>query len=90
MVLYYAQILPIALVEAAPLGINLLSLCVAYLYGITCLGVWQTAAYFHTPGEVWMGLLVAQLIHAPLVYLHSWSDGPWRRFFFGSPNKRVR
>ena len=89
-VLYYAQILPIALLETLH-SLNrpywpfrffrrialpiLLTTGMCYLYFITFLGVFKTATYFHTPKESLAGYGVSLLAHLPLCTLQC-HNGP--------------
>lgn len=105
-VLYYAQLLPIALVEylhsidrpywpfhcfrrvALPI---LLSSGMLYLYFINFVGVYKTAAYFHTPAESLAGYAVSLLAQVPLCVLQC-SNGigfvhDLREYFFGPEPK---
>jgi hypothetical protein len=96
-VLYLGQILPLPLTEVLfwwsggkqqrPAEWKLLRLLVTlwlfYLYYITLHhGEWQTAAYFHTSGEVWIGYFISLWLQVPLAYL-SCVDSRWRTRFFG-------
>ena len=104
-VLYYAQLLPIAFLEylhsldrpywpfhrfALPF---VLTVCMLYLYFITFVGVYKTAAYFHTPGECLIGYGISLLSHIPLCMLQCTNERECvmnlRQFFFGSKMKSV-
>lgn len=100
-VLYYAQILPIALTETLfsirypfwekksnfgliwPIAIGFGQF---YLYFITAIGSYKTAAFFHTGGEVFTGFAVSLIISVPLWRLQC-STNNWaassRLFFWG-------
>jgi hypothetical protein len=62
----------------------------AYLYFITLIGAYKTSLYFHTGGEVLMGLVVSLWIHVPLWWIQSGLYAPshpcsrLRSFFFPS------
>lgn len=84
-VLYYAQILPIALVETlyafqSPYWVSehripnlvfpiVLVASYVYLQFIATLGAYKTTAFFHTPGEVIAGFLVSFVVTVPLYLL---------------------
>mmetsp|Transcript_25024 Transcript_25024/g.36973 ORF Transcript_25024/g.36973 Transcript_25024/m.36973 type:complete len:296 (+) Transcript_25024:114-1001(+) len=93
-VLYLGQILPIFLTEMVHAAIvpipggqtvtYVLKTIMAYLYFITLLGEFQTAAYFHTSEEVLVGYAISLSIQVPLAYLqcsNSW--GRIRNKLFG-------
>jgi hypothetical protein len=105
-VLYFAQLLPIALLEylhslerpywpfrcfrkrALPV---LLTLAMLYLYTLVFLGVYKTAAYFHTTSEIIAGFIVSLLGSLPLGWVQC-SESPrgraLRYFFFGRTSSR--
>ena len=80
-VLYMAQILPLPLMEtlhsfALPFWssqtqapVILLSCGLAYLYAITLMGQYKTAAYFHTGGEVLAGYVISLIVQLPYAIL---------------------
>ena len=113
-VLYFSQILPIALIEilhsfSAPvpywsnggrglrksnIGFDpkdqhllipiLLVLWLTNLYIVTFLGAFKTAAYFHTPPEVFMGFFISLMVQIPLCLLQCTSTfSSQREYFFG-------
>lgn len=97
-VLYFAQLLPIALSEVLyclvvpfwqkenkVMPIILIG-GLAYLYFITFLGVYKTAAYFHTRHEIFMGWVVSLLLQVPLCLLQcspKWKS--LRQHLYGQP-----
>ena len=105
-VLYFAQLLPIALLEylhslnqpywpyhvyrrySVPL---LLTVGILYLYFITFVGLFKTAAYFHTPRECLAGFAVSLFAQLPLCFLQCCnrfeSLRKLREFFFGRKTK---
>lgn len=87
-VLYFGQILAIPLTETVFSwllphdGIDaVLSWLVAaymlYLYFITLLGEFQTAAYYHTAGEILVGYVISMILQLPLAYLQC--NSTWAR-----------
>jgi len=80
-VLYMAQILPLPLMEtlhslALPFWqragrgpARLLACGLAYLYIITLMGQFKTAAYFHTGGEVLAGFMISLIVQLPYAIL---------------------
>ncbi|KAL7569166.1 hypothetical protein ACA910_016992 [Epithemia clementina (nom. ined.)] len=83
-VLYFAQLLPIALLEYLhaidrpywPFQVNrrfsvpfLLTVGMLYLYFITYVGVYKTASFFHTPIECFTGFAISLLAQLPLCLL---------------------
>lgn len=79
-VLYMAQILPLPLMEtlhslAMPFGGNsrgsavLMVSGLVYLYIITLLGEFKTAAYFHTGGEILAGYAISLSVQLPYAIL---------------------
>lgn len=94
-VLFYAQLLPIALVEVlfsfmAPFwkkGIlvpTILSTGLLYLYLIVYLAAYKTVEYYHTLYETGVGYVISLLTQAPLFLLMSTSlMEPIRDYFFG-------
>lgn len=79
-VLYMAQILPLPLAEtlhslALPFWKSarwpyvLLSCGLAYLYIITLMGQFKTAAYFHTGGEIIAGYIISMIVQLPYATL---------------------
>ena len=83
-VLYFGQILAIPLTEIVyswlrpHRGIDavlpwLLSAGMFYLYLITLLGEFRTAAYYHTTGEILMGYAISMILQLPLAYLQCYS-----------------
>lgn len=99
-VLYFAQYLPIALLEVLHsfefpfwkfsskhiLVPALLAGGLLYLYLITLLSAYKTATYFHTPVEVIIGMIISMLVQLPLCYLQcSMHWGYLREVFFGYP-----
>jgi hypothetical protein len=92
-VLYLGQILSIPLTEIiywwlVPIGSSTLSKVVSgammYLYFITLLGEFQTAAYYHTACEVLVGYAISLLIQLPLAYTQCYSTwGRVRANLFG-------
>lgn len=96
MVLFFAQILPIPLTEilfsfVVPYWKNksfliptILSITMIFLYVITFLQTYRTAAYFHTMLEIWVGYLISILIQVPLFLITSTSVMERTRdYFFG-------
>ena len=96
MVLFFAQILPIPLTEilfsfAVPYWKSksflipaILSITMIFLYVITFLQTYRTAAYFHTMLEIWVGYLISLLTQVPLFLIMSTSlMEPVRDYFFG-------
>ena len=86
-VLYFGQILVIPLTEivytwlvpftTASGGIlvsRLLSAGLLYLYLITLLGEFHTAAYHHTGGEIFLGYAISLLLQLPLAYVQCCSS----------------
>merc|ERR1711933_98037 len=100
-VLYFAQYLPIALLEVIhsfefpfwkyssskyTLVPVLLIGGTLYLYLITLWSAYKTAAYFHTPVEVIIGMIISMFVQLPLCYLQcSTNWGYLREVFFGYP-----
>lgn len=95
-VLFFAQILPIALTEVlfsfvVPLSKNknflaptILSTVLLFLYLITFLEIYKTVAYFHTLFEVGVGYFITLLIQVPLFLITTTSlKEPIRDYFFG-------
>ena len=102
-VLYFAQLLPIALTEVlhsfvmpfwtasdAPWKTGntviptALMMGIVYLYIITFLGAYKTAAYFHTSPEVFSGYVISLFIQVPLFFLQCTFIWPQaREYFFG-------
>lgn len=94
-VLFYAQLLPIALVEVlfsfmAPFWKRsnvvptILSTGLLHLYLIVYLAAYKTAAYYHTPYEVGVGYIISLLTQVPLFLIMSTSlMEPVRDYFFG-------
>jgi hypothetical protein len=91
-VLYFGQILSIPLTEIVyswlnPLGSYTSTIFMAgglYLYAVTLLGEFQTAAYYHTPGEIMVGYAISLIIQLPLAYLQCYSTwGGVRANLFG-------
>jgi hypothetical protein len=80
-VLYFGQILPIALFEFLHIFVShhwnstwkftmsVLFCYLPYLYYITLYGEFNTAAYFHTGSEIAVGYVISLLIQVPLAYL---------------------
>jgi hypothetical protein len=96
-VLYMAQILPLPLMEtlhslAVPFWGNargpgdLLVLGLVYLYIITLMGEFKTAAYFHTGGEILAGFAISLSVQLPYAILQCYPV--WevmRLWLFGYP-----
>ena len=95
-VLFFAQILPIPLTEVlfsfeVPYWKNrtflvpsILGTGMLYLYLISFLATYKTAAYFHTMHEIGVGYVVSLLIQIPLFLITSTSFmEPIRNYFFG-------
>mmetsp|Transcript_24186 Transcript_24186/g.36787 ORF Transcript_24186/g.36787 Transcript_24186/m.36787 type:complete len:296 (-) Transcript_24186:1094-1981(-) len=86
-VLYLGQILPMFLFEmqyaaivpilGGPLVSYFLIASLAYVYFITLLGEFQTAAYFHTGEEILVGYAISLSIQIPLAYLQC--SNSWER-----------
>ena len=80
-VLYFAQILPVSLMECIHIFVThhwnknwkytlLVLFCyLPYLYYIALIGVFSTAAYFHTESEMLVGYVVSLIIQLPIAYL---------------------
>lgn len=83
-VLYLGQILPIALTEilysqlvpisrkstvASAITTWGLLMTMGYLYVITLVGEFQTAAYFHSGAEILVGFVLSLTIQIPLAYM---------------------
>jgi len=96
-VLYFAQILPIALVEVLyafekPYWeehvwvARLLWMGMLYLYVIVFAGFFRTAQFFHTGKEVVVGLGVSLCLQIPIMLLQCRQGGLWRSFLFGPPS----
>ena len=96
MVLFFAQILPIALTEVlfsfvAPywkkqsiLVPTILVTGLLYLYLITFFSTYKTSAHFHTLFEIGVGYLISLLIQIPLFLIIATSlMEPIRDYFFG-------
>ncbi len=95
-VLFYAQILPIALAELlfsfmvpywkkkSFLVPTILSTGLLYLYAIAFLAAYKTVAYYHTLFEIGVGYLISLLTQVPLFLIMSTSlMEPVRDYFFG-------
>lgn len=97
-VLYFAQLIPVALSETIyalrvpfwrkenTLMPALLVGGLVYLYGITFLGAYKTSAFFHTPAEIFTGFGVSLLLQIPLCLLQCsphWKTS--RAYFYGQP-----
>jgi hypothetical protein len=96
MVLFFAQILPIALTEVlfsfvAPywkkhsvLVPTILVAGLLYMYLISLFSTYKTSAHFHTLFEIGIGYLISLLIQIPLFLIMTTSlMEPIRDYFFG-------